>query len=281
MINYYLITKPGIILGNLITVAAGFALGSKDGFNVWLFLATLVGLTFIIASACVFNNYIDRSIDKKMHRTKNRPLVKGLITGKNALLFGSVIGIIGFIILMTLTNLLTTAVAAFGFFVYVLLYSVWKSRTIFATAIGSISGALPPVIGYCSASGQFDAAAAILFAMMVLWQMPHFFAIALMHLDDYKKAGIPVLPIVKGIRQTKIHMTLYILAFIPLNMMLTFYHYTGYTYLVSTTAFALAWLILCLQGFNITNYQQWGKQMFRLSLAMIMVMCLVMPFDTL
>lgn len=279
MINYYLITKPGIIMGNLITVAAGFFLGSAGVINIPLFLATFLGLTCIIASACVFNNYIDRPIDTKMNRTKNRPLVQGLITGSNALLFGSGLGLTGIAILLAFTNLLTAAVAAIGFFVYVVLYSIWKSRTIYATAIGSIAGALPPVIGYCAASGRFDAAAAILFAMMVLWQMPHFFAIALMHFEDYKRAGIPLLPIVKGVFRTKIHMVLYILAFIPVTMMLTFFGYTGYIYLALTTIVSLAWLVLCIKGFNTQNNQLWGKQMFRLSLVMILVICATIPFD--
>lgn len=279
MINYYLLTKPGIILGNLVTVAAGFILGSQGNINVMLFLATLLGITLIMASACVFNNYIDRSIDKKMNRTKNRALVLGLITGPNALLFGSVLGFFGLLVLSAFTNLLTVAIAGIGFFVYVVLYSFWKGKTVYGTAIGSIAGAVPPVIGYCSASGQFDAAAVILFAIMVFWQMPHFFAIALQHFDDYKKANIPALPIAKGILRTKIHMLLYILAFIPLTMMLTFFGYTGQIFLVMTTVISLAWLALCIKGFSTSNFQHWGKQMFRLSLVVLLVICFIIPFD--
>ena len=138
-----------------------------------------------MASACVFNNYIDRQVDKKMERTKNRALVTGLISGRNAILFATLLGLIGNLILFLYTNLLTVFVAGLGFFVYVVLYSLWKCRTIYGTAIGSIAGAVPPVVGYCAVSNHFDAGALILFAMMVLWQMPHFFAIALLHFDDY------------------------------------------------------------------------------------------------
>ena len=102
MINYYLLTKPGIILGNLITVAAGFLLASKGMIDFWLFFATLMGLALIMASACVFNNYIDRQIDKKMKRTKNRALVTGLISGRNAIVFAIFLGIIGNLILFLL-----------------------------------------------------------------------------------------------------------------------------------------------------------------------------------
>lgn len=279
MINYYLLTKPGIILGNLVTVAAGFLLASKGTIDLWLFFATLLGLAFIMASACVFNNYIDRQVDKKMERTKNRALVTGLIAGHNAIAFAIVLGVIGNLILLLYTNLLTVMVAGSGFFVYVVLYSLWKCRTIYGTAIGSFAGAVPPVVGYCAVSNHFDAGALILFTMLVLWQMPHFFAIALYHFDDYVAAKIPVLPIQKGMLRTKIHMVLYIFGFILTAMLLTFFHYTGYIYLIVTTSIGLAWLGLCLKGFKSNNDQVWGKHMFRLSLLMIGVMCFVIPFD--
>lgn len=279
MINYYLITKPGIILGNLITVAAGFLLASKGVFNLGLFLATLMGLAFIMASACVFNNYIDRQIDRKMDRTKNRALVNGLISGPNAIIFAVYLGIIGILILFVYTNLLTIFVAAIGFFVYVVLYSIWKSRTIYGTAIGSIAGAVPPVVGYCAVSNQFDIGALILFTMLVLWQMPHFFSIALYHIDDYAKADIPVLPLKRGVLRTKIHMVIYIIGFILVAMQLTFFNYTGYIYLIVAMTLGLAWLYLCLKGFKTHDNRLWGYQMFRLSLVLITAICFVIPFD--
>jgi protoheme IX farnesyltransferase len=281
MINYYLLTKPGILMGNLVTVAAGFILGIRGQFDIWLFLATLIGITLIMASACVFNNYIDRNIDKKMKRTKNRALVTGLINHRNALLFATVMGFLGGVVLLAFTNFLTFIVAGVGFFVYVILYSFWKSKTIYGTAIGSIAGAVPPVIGYCAASNQFDLAAGILFAMMVLWQMPHFFAIALFHLEDYKRAGIPVLPLERGILRTKIHMILYILAFIPVTILLSIFGYTGNIFLIVTVCLGLTWLALAIKGFSIDNNKLWGQQMFRLSLVIITVLCIVMPFDRL
>jgi len=280
MINYYLLTKPGIILGNLITLAAGFLLASKGVIDFRLFFATLIGLTFIMASACVFNNYIDIQIDKKMDRTKNRALVKGLISGRDAIVFAIFLGILGNLILLLYTNLLTVFVAGFGFFVYVVFYSLWKCRTVYGTAIGSIAGAVPPVVGYCAVSNHFDLGALILFTMLVLWQMPHFFSIAMYHFDDYKAAGIPVLPVIKGMLRTKVHMVFYILGFIFAAMMLTFYNYTGYVYLLVVTSFGFAWLWYCVKGFQSDDDQLWGRYMFRLSLLMIIAICFVIPFDT-
>lgn len=281
MINYYLITKPGIVLGNLVTLAAGFLLASKGIIHPSLFLATLIGLAFIMASACVFNNYIDRPLDKKMDRTKDRALVKGLISDRNALLFATFLGIMGGGVLLFSTNLLTVFVAAIGFFVYVVLYSMWKGKTIYGTAIGSIAGAVPPVVGYCAVSNQFDLGAMILFAMLVLWQMPHFFSVAMLHFDDYVKADIPVLPIRKGILRTKIHMVLYIIGFILAAAMLTYFKYTGYVYLIVALLLGGMWLALCLKGFQTDNDKRWGHNMFRLSLLLITAISFAIPFDIL
>ncbi len=279
MINYYLLTKPGIILGNLITVTAGFLLAANGNIDFKLFFATLIGLAFIIASACVFNNYIDRQTDKKMERTKNRPLVTGLISGRHAIVFATFLGILGNIVLFSWTNLLAVLAADLGFLIYVVLYSFWKCHTIYGTAIGSLAGAVPPVVGYLAASGRFDAGAIILFSMLILWQMPHFFSIAIYHLEDYTLAGIPVLPVIKGIPRTKVHMALYILGFIAASLMLTFLNYTGYIYFIVTTIIGLAWLGLGLKGFRCANHTLWGRDMFRLSLLMISAICLAIFFD--
>lgn len=279
MINYYLITKPGIILGNLLTVAAGFILASKGVVDGWLFLATLMGLGFIMASACVFNNFIDRKIDKKMKRTQGRALVNERISGQNAIVYAIILGIIGNVILFTYTNLLTVGVAALGFFVYVILYSLWKCRTVYGTAIGSIAGAVPPIVGYCAVSNHFDLGALILFAIMVFWQMPHFFSIALFHLEDYAAAGVPVLPLERGVKRTKIHMVIYIICFIVAAACLTLFDYTGYLFLATAIGLGLAWLALSIAGFNRGDTLLWGKQMFSVSLIVIMTICLIIPFD--
>ena len=279
MINYYLLTKPGILLGNLVTLAAGFFLASKSGFDIWLFLATFIGLGFIMASSCVLNNDINSESDKKMERTKDRALAKGIITRVSALVFAVLLGIIGFVVLYAATNPLTVIVAGVGFFVYVFLYSFWKCHTIYGTAIGSIAGAIPPIVGYCAVSNRLDLGALILFAILVLWQMPHFFSIAIYHFDDYKKANIPVLPIVKGMYKAKVHMVIYIVAFMMACAMLTIFGYTGNIYLAMTTLVGAAWLFLCINGFKSLDDRLWGKQMFRLSLVMIMILCIVIPFD--
>ncbi len=277
--TYYLLTKPGIIMGNLITTTAGFALASKGHFDLFLFLKVFLGLGFVIASACVFNNYIDRETDKKMARTKNRALVRGLISGKSALVFAALLGSLGIATLWLTTNLLAVSIAALGFFIYVALYSFWKTRTSYATAIGSISGALPPVIGYCAVSNQHDAGAFLLFLILVLWQMPHFFAIAMYRFDDYSAASIPVLPVKRGNQATKIRMLLYVIAFTIASLLLMVFGFTGYFYFAAAALMSLSWLWLSLKGFKADNDRLWARQMFRLSLVIITALSIMMAID--
>ena len=189
--TYCLLTKPRIIMGNIITASAGFALASRGSINFLLLLVTFIGLALVIASACVFNNYIDRNADKKMERTKNRPLATGLISPRRAITFALLLGLLGTFLLAFFVNPLTAALALFGFFVYVILYSFSKYYSIHGTLIGSVAGAMPPVIGYCAAANRFDMGALILFAMITIWQMPHFFSIAIYQLKDYAAASYP------------------------------------------------------------------------------------------
>lgn len=279
MKTYYMLTKPGIIMGNAVTTAAGFALASRGHFDFWLFLVTLLGLSFVIASAGVFNNYIDRASDAKMARTKNRPLPQGLISGQQALIFGAVLGIIGAEILFTFTNILTVLVALTGFLVYLVLYAFLKYRSFYGTIIGSIAGAVPPVVGYCAVSNRLDSGAFLLFMILVLWQMPHFFAIAIYRLDDYRLASIPVLPVQKGMRITKIHMVFYIIAFTLTALLLTVMGFTGEIYFIVALILGVAWLGLCLKGFSVENEVHWARKMFSFSLVVIMLLCATITVD--
>jgi len=276
---HIVLTKPGIILGNVITTAAGFALASRGHLDFRLFLLTLIGLSFVIASSCVFNNYIDRHVDAKMARTKKRALATGEISIKNALIFGILLGLIGGSLLLIYTNLLTFFIAFAGFLIYVFPYSFGKYRTSYGTLIGSIAGAAPPLVGYCAVSNHFDLGALILFLIVVFWQMPHFYAIALYRFNDYSRAGIPVLPVKKGAYVTKMHMVLYTVAFIIAAVMLTVVGLTGYFYFAIATLLGLIWLGLCLRGFMASNDAVWARQIFLFSLVVITGLCIAMAID--
>lgn len=276
---YYRLTKPGIIYGNLLTVTAGFLLASYGHINLWLLLATLVATSLVIASACVFNNYIDRDIDKLMARTKERALVTQVIKGQNALIYATVLGLIGLFVLATYTNLLTVLVGLIGFIDYVVLYGITKRRSIYGTIVGSIAGATPVVAGYTAVTNSLDSAALILFLILVFWQMPHFYAIAMYRFSDYKAAKIPVLPVKKGKQNTKLQMTIYIIAFVIATISLSVFGYTGYTYLVVMLLLGLGWLWLDLQGFKSSDDKRWARRMFLFSLVVILSLSIMLSLD--
>lgn len=282
--DYYLITKPGIIYGNAVTVVAGFLLASRGDISWLLLLATLVGLSLVVASGCVFNNYIDRDIDALMERTKNRTMAQGRIPPRSALVYASVLGLIGLGILYFYTNFLAMAAALVGLFVYVVVYSLWLKRTsTHGTIIGSISGAIPPVVGYLAVSNSIDPGAGILFFILALWQMPHSFAIAIYRLSDYINASIPVLPAEKGIYMTKVHMLIYVTFFVIASLALSVFGYAGQLYFYVMILFGLAWFLLCVKGFFIktTDNKNWARNMYIFSIIIIVMFCLAILVEAL
>lgn len=190
--TYYRLTKPGIVYGNAVVAASAFIFGSHTFIDWRLFSLMLLGLSLIIASACVFNNYWDRDIDAKMERTKNRAFAAGRVNHTHALVFGFVL-LAGGVTLLLGTNILTLLLALLGFAVYVCMYTPLKSRTGYAVYVGAVAGAMPPVIGYTAATNTLDLYALAFFVFLFLWQLPHFFAIARYRYDDYKTAGVPLL----------------------------------------------------------------------------------------
>ncbi|WP_112111481.1 heme o synthase, partial [Lonsdalea populi] len=161
-------------------------------------------------------------------------------------------------------------------------YSLYMKRhSVYGTLIGSLSGAAPPVIGYCAVSNQFDAGALILLLIFSLWQMPHSYAIAIFRFKDYQAANIPVLPVVKGISVAKHHITLYILAFMIATLMLSLGGYAGYKYLVVAAAVSLWWLGMALSGYkNLNDDRLWAKKLFMFSIVAITSLSVMMSIDS-
>ncbi|MBW5405532.1 heme o synthase [Morganella morganii] len=280
MKQYLQVTKPGIIFGNLISVVGGFLLASKGEIDYPLFIATLLGVSLVVASGCVFNNYIDRDIDSVMERTKNRPLVRGLIDPKISLVYASVLGIAGMILLLVAANVVAMLIAVAGFVVYVGVYSLYmKRKSVYGTLVGSLSGAAPPVIGYCAVTGQFDTGALILLLIFSLWQMPHSYAIAIFRFKDYQAANIPVLPVIKGISVAKNHIILYIIAFMFATLMLAISGYAGYKYLIVAAAVSVWWLGMALSGYKTTNDRLWARKLFVFSIIAITSLSVMMSVD--
>lgn len=278
---YYRLAKPGIIRGNLITAVAGFILASGKEIHFTTLVLMVIGLALIIGSSCVINNYIDRGIDEKMDRTRNRALVTKQISNSNAFIYCGVLLTTGSLILGILVNPLSLYIALIGVFFYVAVYGIAKRLSPLGTLVGSISGAVPPLVGYAAAAGKLDVAAVILFFILVAWQMPHFYAIAIYRLDDYKRAGIPVLPAVKGIAATKKQILFYVQIYLFLTLSLSVFGYTGYTYFAVASLFGIIWVCYAMNGLKTTNDIKWSQGMFRFSLIALSTLSLTIYFNDL
>ncbi|AOM85115.1 heme o synthase [Acinetobacter baumannii] len=277
--KYLFLTKPGILFGNFITTLGGFFLAAQGSIDILLLLLTLIGTTLVVASGCVVNNVIDQDIDTKMQRTQNRALVKKTISPIVALVYAFVLGVMGFSILWFGVNGYAFLFAMIGFIVYVGFYSLWTKRTsIHQTVIGSISGASPPVIGYTAVTHQFDVAALLLFLAYALWQMPHSWAIAIYRFDDYKNAGIPILPVARSIYRTKIECVIYILLFAAVLNGLYCFGYTNVFFLITFNALTAYWFYLSIIGFKAENDQLWAKRFFLYSVILITLLSLSFSF---
>ncbi|MBB1327889.1 protoheme IX farnesyltransferase [Pseudoalteromonas sp. SR43-7] len=279
--RYLSVTKPGIIMGNLISVAGGFLLASRGDIDPWLMIATLIGLSLVVASGCAINNVIDRDIDVAMARTRTRVTVTGEMSAFAALSHGILLGVVGFGLLIAYTTQAAVFFAAFGYVIYVAVYSLYMKRnSVYGTFVGSLSGAVPPVVGYCAVTGQFDMGALILLVMFSLWQMPHSYAIAIFRFKDYQAAGIPVLPVAQGIDKAKRHIVLYIAVYALVVMLLPITGYTGAAFMAVACITSFWWLLMALRGYrrNI-DMSSWARKVFAFSIINITALSIAMAVD--
>jgi protoheme IX farnesyltransferase len=280
--QYYSLTKPGVLYGNALTVAAGYLLAAKGDVDLMLFLGVFVGSSLIIASACVLNNYLDQDIDAIMDRTKQRAIVSGKVKGRRAVQFSATLGIVGLIILLYTTNLLVAALGIIGFVTYVVFYGMLSKRmSVHGTLVGSISGAIPILAGYTAVTGAIDLGDVLVFIILFAWQFPEFYSIAIYRFKEYKAAGIPLLPIVKGLRRTKIEILAYTYLFVLSSLSLTLFGYTGLTYFTIMASVGAYWVWLAVKGFSTDDDERWARKMFRFSMISILVVCIMLPLGPL
>ncbi|MDB5224737.1 MAG: protoheme farnesyltransferase [Candidatus Adlerbacteria bacterium] len=193
MLSAYInVTKPRMVLGNAIVAAAAFVFASPAEFNWPGFVYMFAGIWLIMSSACAVNNYYDRDIDARMSRTRTRALPAGRIVPTHALAIGAVTVTVGSV-LLNLVSPLAMWIGLVGWIFYALIYTPMKHRTGLALYAGAVAGAIPPVVGYAAAAGRLDIWAGLLFAVLYLWQLPHFIAIAYFRYEEYTAAGVPLL----------------------------------------------------------------------------------------
>ena len=280
--HFFYITKPGILRMNLIAVFGGFWLASQWIVDYVLLFFTLLGTLLVMASSCVFNNYLDRDLDMKMERTRNRALPTGQIAPTTVLLYGLILGSAGLGVLWMYSGVLATLFAFFGMFVYIIIYTLWLKRTsTWSTSVGGLSGAMPPVIGYVAVTHQLDTGALLLFLLLFLWQPPHFWALAIRRVEDYRAANFPLLPVVKGVYRTKIQMIPYIIGLLVIPIYMYKLHYAGWIYMTISFGLGVLWLYYTFLGFTEKrDNDEWAKKVFLYSIYYLCVSFLLLIIDT-
>jgi protoheme IX farnesyltransferase len=246
---YFELTKPRIAFMLVLSAAAGFYLGSDKGFDWKLFAASMSGIGLLAFGVATLNQFIERNIDGLMKRTARRPLPAGKLSGAEALIFGVALCLIAELLLFFYVNPLT---AAFGLVVivgYVLLYTPLKTRTSASTAIGAIPGAMPPLMGFTAAAGETTLGAWSLFAMLFLWQFPHFLAIAWMYRKQYAEAGILMLPVVEPEGKiTARQIVIFTVLLLPVSLAPFFLGLAGWFYLIGGSILGLWFLYASIQA---------------------------------
>ncbi|MFL6216127.1 MAG: heme o synthase [Blastocatellia bacterium] len=241
--TYLDLTKPRITMLVTATAAAGFCLGSVSGIDYLRFFHTSLGIALLSSGIGALNQYIERDLDRLMRRTEMRPLPSGKLEPRQALRFGVALSVLATLYLAVFVNPLSAALGVLTFAAYLFAYTPLKTRTTLSTIIGAFPGAMPPFIGWAAASGHITIEAWILFAILFLWQFPHFLAIAWMYRDDYARAGIMMLPVVEPDgRITGQQIIAYTALLVPVSLMPTLVHLAGVVYFFGALALGLWFL---------------------------------------
>lgn len=246
--DFVTLTKPRLNLLVVATTFAGYALGAESGSGLAPLVHTVAGTALVAGGASALNQLWERDTDRLMRRTRQRPLPDFRLRPHEALGFGAALAAAGLAQLWLGVNLLAAVVAAATLATYVLCYTPLKLRTSLATIVGAVPGALPPVIGWAGATGTLSIEAWALFAIVFLWQMPHFLAIGWMYRDDYARAGIPLLPVLEPDgRSTGRQAVLYTAAMLPVTMLPSLLGLAGARYLIGALVLGAVLLVLSLE----------------------------------
>lgn len=279
MLSFLDLCKPKIVLLLTLTALVGMLLTIEFYSNIFSGLGSLLGFAFLAASSAALNQIFDRETDKNMERTKKRPLAKGDITLSQALTFTAVLLFVGSSMLLYFSNLLTLLITTFGFIFYSLVYTIYlKWTTPQNIVIGGLSGALPPLIGWTAITNEISLLPLILVLIIFLWTPPHFWPLAIDRMEEYKKEGVPMMPIAKGVSRTKKEMVIYAVLLLGASLSPFFYGLTGYFYLISTTTLNLYFIYLCISYLNDDN-NQLSMKIFNFSVRYMLLFFLATYID--
>lgn len=274
---YYRLTKPGIVYGNTFHLVAGYIIALSPASSIGSFLGATIGTMLFIGSACVVNNIIDRNIDKKMERTMKRATVTGQIPLGHAIVFAAILGSLGVAVLALYSNWLVFLLGCIAYFSYVVVYGYAKRTTSWSTVIGSVPGAIPLVAGYVADSGVMTLGAWLLFALLAIWQMPHFYAIALYRKEQYASTGLPLITTVRSDESVRKRSIVYGIAYLLVVGAMGATHVIGPVALTMLIAGGLWWLWGMLRPMD--DSKQWGRKVFFQSLILTILLFVAAIFS--
>ena len=271
--------KPKIVFLLTVTALVGMLLSINFYSNIAAGLYSLLGFTFLAASSASLNQIFDRETDKNMKRTRGRPLAKGNLTLTSALIFTSTLMFLGSSLMLYYSNILTFLITTFGFVFYSLIYTIYlKWNTPQNIVIGGLSGALPPLIGWTAVTNEISLLPLILVLVIFLWTPPHFWPLAIDRMEEYKKEGVPMMPIAKGVSRTKKEMLIYALLLTGASITPFLYGLTGYFYLISTVALNGYFIYLCIIYLN-DRKNQLSMKIFNFSVTYMFLFFLATYLD--
>jgi protoheme IX farnesyltransferase len=245
--DYVTLTKPRIMTLLLLTGACGMIVGAGGWPSTWLFFVTMAGLALACGGASALNHVLDRDLDRRMRRTERRPVAAERVPPTRALEFGLALSALSFVVLASLVNVLTAVLALVGNLFYVFVYTRWLKRTTPQNiVIGGAAGAVPPLVGWAAATGDLTVPALLLFAIVFFWTPPHFWALALLIRRDYEAAGVPMLPVVRGERETTRQIVLYSLVLVAVTAAPFLWGTLGLPYLVAALTLGAVFLALAI-----------------------------------
>lgn len=274
--------KGFVLVANVLPVLTGFWLAlhftNASLFDYWdVFLLTMIGSTLVMAGALTLNNWYEVDLDRVMERTKERPTVTGHFSLNAVLTMGITFTILGFILLLFTTRE-ATIYAFIGWFTYVILYTMWSKRKYtLNTMIGAVSGAVTPLIGWTVIAPGFHIVPITLALIVLIWQMPHTFAIAMRRYNEYKRAGVAMLPVVYGFEVTKRQIVVYIACLLPLPF---FLGSLGTAFIVIATLLNIGWLVIGIRGLFTKHDVKWANQIFLYSVNYLTILFVMMILVT-
>jgi protoheme IX farnesyltransferase len=246
--DFVALAKPRLNLLVVVSALAGYVMASGDTHDVWRLVCMIIGTGLVAGGASAFNQIIEREPDALMQRTRLRPMPDGRLATRDAWIFGTVLTVAGLAVLALGANLLSATVAFVTMASYAVVYTPLKRRSSFATVIGAIPGALPPVIGWTAALDELSQGAWVLFGIVFLWQLPHFLAIAWIYRDDYARAGFPMLPVIDPDGgSTARQAVIYALALVPVSLAPTLVGMAGPIYFAGALVLTLLFVGLSLR----------------------------------